>query len=335
MTNRAHAPEGDAFGVAVVIAAYNARDTIGRAITSALAEPEVAEVIVVDDLSTDDTFECARAADDGSSRLCVLLSDSNGGPAAARNRAIDASRAPIVALLDADDFFLPGRFASLLAEPDWDFVADNIAIVREDQLAMTNIVAAVAPHIAPMRLTATMFVESCLTRPDRYRGELAFLKPAMRRSFLDAHRLRYAPQLRLAEDFDFYTRALMAGARFAVVPTCNYVAVERATSLSATHSVADLERFTTLDRTLLLSASDADLQVALRQHLAQTHRKFRHRAFLAMKAERGLLAALVAEAAHPGDLARVLSKIASDKLSKLKRATGSLPPPALRYLIER
>ena len=331
MTIRTPSP---APNVAVVIAAYNAGATIGRAIVSALAEPEVGEVVVVDDKSTDDTIARAQAADDGTGRLSVIASEINAGPAAARNRGIDASHAPIVALLDSDDFYLPGRFAALFQQADWDLVADNVAIVREDGLATTHVSSDAAPHIAPLRLTASAFVESCLSQRDRYRGELAFLKPAMRRTFLDTHGLRYATHLRLAEDFDFYTRALIAGARFVVAPSCHYVAVERATSLSNTHSVADLERFEALDRALLAQADDAALRSALTRHLAQTRRKFRHRAFLDKKYKHGLLAALATEAAHPADLAAVLAKIASDKLADLRPKRATEPPRALRYLIE-
>ena len=58
--------------VCVIIAARNAARTIPAAIASALREPEVAEVVVVDDASTDDTAQVARAADDGSGRLSVM-----------------------------------------------------------------------------------------------------------------------------------------------------------------------------------------------------------------------------------------------------------------------
>ena len=46
--------------ICVVIAAKDASATIGRAVTSALAEPEVAEVIVIDDGSADATGPAAQ-----------------------------------------------------------------------------------------------------------------------------------------------------------------------------------------------------------------------------------------------------------------------------------
>ncbi len=97
--------------ICVVIPAFDAAATIARAVRSALAEREVSEVIVVDDASRDATAAAAARADDGSGRLRLIRFDANRGPAAARNAAIAASRAPFVAILDADDYLVAGRFA--------------------------------------------------------------------------------------------------------------------------------------------------------------------------------------------------------------------------------
>ncbi|RWE75148.1 MAG: glycosyltransferase, partial [Mesorhizobium sp.] len=82
--------------VCVIIAARNAARTIPVAIASALRETEVAEVVVVDDASTDNTRDVALAADDGSGRLAVIRLDVNRGPSSARNIAIQASRSPFI-----------------------------------------------------------------------------------------------------------------------------------------------------------------------------------------------------------------------------------------------
>jgi cellulose synthase/poly-beta-1,6-N-acetylglucosamine synthase-like glycosyltransferase len=81
--------------VDMIIAAWNRSDTIERAILSALAEPEVRHVIVVDDGSSDDT--AARAGQCGAKdgRVIVQRLPSNLGPAAARNVALKINSAPI------------------------------------------------------------------------------------------------------------------------------------------------------------------------------------------------------------------------------------------------
>lgn len=113
--------------VTVIIAAYNAQATIARANWSALAEAEVAEVVVVDDASRDETLNVARVTDDGSGRLKFIALSVNGGLSRARNEALKASSSPWVTVLDADDFFLPGRMKGLLAYAnEADLIADDM-----------------------------------------------------------------------------------------------------------------------------------------------------------------------------------------------------------------
>ncbi len=305
----------DGQGVCVVIAAYGAEGTIGRAVASALAQPEVVEVLVVDDASPDSTAAAARTADDGSGRLTVLRLPTNAGPSAARNLAIGRSTAPLLAVLDADDFVLPGRFAALLAEPDWDLVADNIAFVDETDAHSIDPGPITAHRTKPRSLSPADFVRGSVTRIGRYKGELAFLKPVIRRAFLDAHALRYAEDMRLAEDYDLYLRALTAGARFRVIGGCGYVAVERRGSLSHAHGAADLGRFErAIRRALKAAPGDAELRGQLRRHLRQTTRRRRHRALLDRKREVGLLRALAEQAREPVGLLRSLADVARDKL---------------------
>ena len=65
---------------------------------------------------------------------------------------------------------------------------------------------------------------------------MGFLKPIIKREFLQSHALRYDETLRLGEDYALYTQALIAGARFCVVGARGYVAIQRGTSISARHT---------------------------------------------------------------------------------------------------
>ncbi len=81
--------------VDILVAAWNRSDTIERAITSALGEAEVRQVIVIDDASTDDTFSRARRTGAGSERVVVRRLPSNLGPAAARNQGLRNLDSPL------------------------------------------------------------------------------------------------------------------------------------------------------------------------------------------------------------------------------------------------
>jgi len=254
--------------VCVIIAAYNCESTIVRAVASALAEPEVAEVVVVDDSSSDNTVAVAKVADDGSNRLKILIQPRNGGPSAARNRAISESNSPWLAVLDSDDFFLPGRIKGLLSyAEDADFIADDMWQVPENNVDGPRRGLLEPPITAPQPVSFAEFVLSNVTRRGRNRGELGFIKPLMRRQFLAANRIMYQEHMRLGEDFELYARALALGARMRLVPAQGYISVVRADSLSGRHSETDLLHLRDCDNALIndIKLSNTD-KAALRQH---------------------------------------------------------------------
>jgi len=229
--------------VDVLIAARNCADTIERAVLSALSQDDVRAVIVVDDGSTDDTAIRAKECDHDGTRVIVERLPACRGPSAARNAAIEISTAPWLAILDGDDFFLPGRIANLLTWADArDFIADDLLQVPEDNLEgepQTRLFRDQRSKPSPINLE--QFVRGNISQRGKLRKELGFIKPLMRRSFLQQHGLRYDPSLRLGEDYALYARALVAGARFLLVPTAGYVSTLRSNSLSGRHSKQDLE----------------------------------------------------------------------------------------------
>ncbi|MEF2070634.1 glycosyltransferase family 2 protein [Consotaella aegiceratis] len=299
--------------VCVVIAAMNAADTISRAIASALREPAVSEVLVVNDASQDGTAEAASAADDGSGRLQVHTFEVNRGPAAARNHAIAHSQAPLIAILDADDLYLDGRFATLIDGDDWDLVADNIVFVDADEEKAEPS----PPNFAaePRFLGLKDFIEGNISKRGARRGEVGFLKPVIRRSFLDAHKLRYREDLRLGEDYEFYVRALACGARYKIVRSCGYAATIRANSLSSRHRTEDLKRLFQADQAILSTQPlPDDAAAALREHERHIRARYELRQFLDLKAQKGLMAAGLATLARPAALPAVTGGVLADKL---------------------
>lgn len=316
--------------VCVIIAAKNAEKTIGRAVRSALAEPEVDEVVVVDDGSDDRTLAAAAAADDTTRRLDIIRFRTNRGPSAARNHAIAVSRAPLISILDADDFFFPGRFQRMLACPDWDFIADNIAFMPEaDPIRRPD---DFAPR--PRRLSLADFVLGNISRSDAPRGELGFLKPVMRRAFLDAHDLCYREDMRLGEDYELYVRALLAGARYTVIESCGYGAVVRGDSLSGQHGTRDLEALHQAERSILDAGNmPPEAEKAMRRHCRQIGRRHALRHFLDRKREGGASAALAYAVETPSAIPGIAGGILRDKLKAAQRRKRLEPQDGLRYLL--
>src|SRR5690606_31761302 len=92
----------------VVIPVFNGADTIGAAIASVLAQdPPPKTVIVVDDGSTDDTAAVVAAL----AGPITLLRQENTGPGGATTHGLSIVDTPLIATLDADDLWLPGKIA--------------------------------------------------------------------------------------------------------------------------------------------------------------------------------------------------------------------------------
>lgn len=223
--------------VSVVIAAYNAADSLARAVRSATAQTvRNLEVLVVDDGSTDATAQVAHrlAADDG--RVHVLGNGRNGGVSAARNIGFAAAQGEWIAVLDADDAFEPDRLEHLLAAAarhGADMVADDLVYWDWDARQITGR-AIGARGSGDERVDAERFFANCITGRSPF--DYGQLKVLIRRSFVDHHSLRYIEGMRHGEDFMLYAEALLAGAVFVLTDDAGYLYTQRVGAVSRTRS---------------------------------------------------------------------------------------------------
>jgi glycosyltransferase involved in cell wall biosynthesis len=102
--------------ISVLIPAYNHSAYIAEAIASVLAQdwPDL-ELRVLDDGSSDDTLAQAERAVQGQTRVrCVLAKQENAGVSASLNRLMAEADGDIVAILNSDDRFAPGRLPRMM-----------------------------------------------------------------------------------------------------------------------------------------------------------------------------------------------------------------------------
>lgn len=154
----------------------------------------------------------------------MLTNDANVGPGESRNRAIDAAAGDWIALLDADDRWLPGRLERLAGLfGDADAVSDDVVIEETGRRTRTLLASSGLRVTEPIRL-----------RPaDLARHQLGLLKPVVRKEFLLEHRIRFDGSLRIGEDFCFLVDLLLAGARWLQVPDAHYVYRRRPGSVTS------------------------------------------------------------------------------------------------------
>ena len=222
--------------VSVIIAAYNCEQSIVRAVHSALAQSMPVEVIVVDDASTDRTGELVNSLAVEDRRIRLIESATNGGPAVARNMGIDSANGDWVAILDADDAFLPDRMRRMISLGDCrnaDIVCDNLLWFDWAEGKPTG---RALPLNAGMeqRVNAEQFVRQSMTGRSQF--DYGQLKPVFRRHFLASRCLRYPQELRHGEDFALLMDCLLAGARFHLMGEALYLFTQRIGSVSAASS---------------------------------------------------------------------------------------------------
>jgi glycosyltransferase involved in cell wall biosynthesis len=120
--------------ISVVIPVYNAAGFITQAVESALAQPETAEVILIEDGSSDDSLAVCQALANKHEKVHLFRhpGGDNRGTAASRNLAMKKAQYNFIAFLDADDYYLPGRFEVtneiFSSEPDSDGVYEAMGI---------------------------------------------------------------------------------------------------------------------------------------------------------------------------------------------------------------
>lgn len=183
--------------ISVVIPAYRAAATIGRAVESVLAQTlPASEIVVIDDGSPDDI---ATALSGYASRI-RLLRKRNGGASSARNLGISQSSGEFIAFLDADDLWEPHKLERQAA-----------VFSRHPELAMIASRYRVT-WPAQSRVELPAFPVQFLDRLVRAEGSELFdvtvsiptPSVVVRRSLLGT--LRFDESLRTAEDKDLWMR---------------------------------------------------------------------------------------------------------------------------------
>jgi succinoglycan biosynthesis protein ExoO len=208
--------------VSVIIAAYNCRQTIGRAIESAQRQSLTdIEIVVADDASSDDTAAFVQSLAAADARLKLVRLPQNGGVSAARNAAIEAARGQWIAVLDADDWYEPSRLEILLkgaTDLQADAICDNLRIydhAREQVVDETRH----GGHSTIILMPEFLFMHDT---PLRLHA-IGYLKPMVRAEFLRRHGIAYNLEFRAGEDFLFLMEILLKGGRGFLIPGAYYV----------------------------------------------------------------------------------------------------------------
>lgn len=182
--------------VSVIIPTFNRAGTILRAVDSVLSQTYPAlELLVVDDGSEDETSTLlGPLADSG---RVILLTQPNRGVSAARNTGLGRAQGRLLAFLDSDDEWLPGKIE---AQVNF-FVQNPTEVLVQTQERWIRKGRRVNPGRRHLKKAGDIFLESlalCLISPSAV---------MLRQSLLDEVGL-FDENLPAAEDYDLWLRVL-------------------------------------------------------------------------------------------------------------------------------
>lgn len=254
----------------VLIPCYQAAHTVANTVTSVLGQTVAPhEVIVCDDGSTDDPAAALAPYHD----RILLLSQPNGGVAAARNLGLRRASGEFVAVCDADDEYLPELIEEIgglaMARPDLDILCCDGFIEEDGQ------------DLGRGRPDPATFVTD-----DQRLGILKnnFIpgRSAFRRELL-LEAGGYDETLECAEDWDSWIRLILGGARAGLVDAP--LARTRLHSGSLTSSLAPVQRGQSAALTKALGRGDLS---SAERSVAQGHLASLRRSLPAVEAQEAL-----------------------------------------------
>ncbi len=200
--------------ISLVIPTYNRAGALRANLDSMLAVHDVAEILVIDDGSTDDTLQTCDEFNDR--RLRVISHPVNRGVATARNTGIEAATGRWV-LFGEDDCRFPADYARILrAEAEShgaDIVGAPLLHTHADEAEMPEVAAAAPRQAKPSMEDVGVFPYAAIETP--------FLpaRVLVRKAVFD--RVRFYenfPVNGYREETDFFVQAARAGFRCLLTP---------------------------------------------------------------------------------------------------------------------
>jgi teichuronic acid biosynthesis glycosyltransferase TuaG len=101
--------------VSIIVPVFNAERFLSSAIESVMAQSYINwELILVDDCSTDRSYEIAQTYEKADSRIILMRLNRNSGTAIARSTALERAKGKYIAFIDSDDIWLHEKLETQL-----------------------------------------------------------------------------------------------------------------------------------------------------------------------------------------------------------------------------
>ena len=130
--------------VSIITPNFNSENFISQTILSVLNQTyKNWEMIIVDDLSTDDSPNIINSFIDKDSRIRLHVLNENSGAALARNKAISLAKGDFIAFLDSDDLWLPKKLElqlNFMLENNYALTYTSYEMINEKGILINKII---------------------------------------------------------------------------------------------------------------------------------------------------------------------------------------------------
>jgi len=309
-------PPAPSVRATVVIPTYSAAETLPRAIASVLNQSlRDLEVIVVDDASTDHSWDLISGLMQKDGRVRAVRNKTNRGKSVSMNRALSVARGRWLAVLDADDWYHPDRLEALITEGE----RRHVEMVADNQFFFDARANQMVGTAWPEGQTSWP-----LTFDDFLAGSNAFdnfnlgmLKPVLRTDFMRNVGLGYEATARQGEDFFHLLQFYLSGGEAVVCDTPYYYYTQPYGSVSHEWSHDERVRYDfqnayEINRRYLLEAEHVLTARQRRRLLARNHGLKVLESYFTAKdaaAERRWLSVPLVLARHPGTLLHLARRL--------------------------
>ena len=194
--------------ISVVMSTYNRAKTMGGAIESVLNQTERDfEFIIIDDGSTDNTYDILQEYAKKDSRIKVLKNDKNRGLIYSLNRGLDTAKGDLIARMDDDDEMLP-----------WRLERQKLAMELYPDIILMGARIIGADATANKKTTLPVIEDPNITQINTYTSSgLAHPTVIFRKDFVNKHNIRYRSDNLYAEDCGLYADILNAGGKISTL----------------------------------------------------------------------------------------------------------------------
>ena len=221
--------------VSVIVPTYNGAKRIARTLQSLIEQDyENLEIIVVDDVSTDNTVDVAQKVLEDSGRNFQLIKRSvNGRQSAARNTGFRASRGEYVIFFDHDDFAEKNFVSRLVSEAEGrgaDFAFCRFKYYFEGDDLTDDVKFSLHEKI----FSGEDCLKLWIAKKINFRGPWNCL---FKKKFLDEHHLRFTESCIWGEDEEFLIKSMVAASKVCYVEDTFYIYVHYAGQTNAQYSI--------------------------------------------------------------------------------------------------